>query len=164
MAVAKKKKKKDKKKDTHKTQNQLKTELKPEPVSDKLTAKQELFCKIFATSREFFGNGVHSYIEAYKPSKKNKSWYQSSQVCASRLLSNVIICNRINHLLELGGMTDVSMDKHLLFVATQYDDLSAKMKAIIEFNKLKGRIVDKKQVEFTGLSLKELYDAAKEIE
>jgi hypothetical protein len=31
----------------------------------KLNPKQELFCELYATDREFFGNGVQSSIEAY---------------------------------------------------------------------------------------------------
>ena len=40
----------------------------------KLTPQQELFCQLYAGDREFFGNGVQSYIEAYKVDTTKKGW------------------------------------------------------------------------------------------
>lgn len=151
----KKSKKKDKKR-KKRTNKQIAKEIPKENIGESLTFKQELFCKIFATSREFFGNGVQAYIEAYKPSQKGKSWYRSAQVCASRLLSNVIICQKIDSLLELGGLNDVSIDKHLLYVVTQYEDLNAKMKAIVEYNKLKQRVTNKVDLTSNGKELESI--------
>ena len=31
----------------------------------KLTKKQELFCEMYATEREYFGNGTQAYAKAY---------------------------------------------------------------------------------------------------
>lgn len=42
-----------------------KDDKKAEIESLKLTPKQLLFCRLYASDREFFGNGVQSYIEAY---------------------------------------------------------------------------------------------------
>ena len=41
----------------------------------KLNPKQKKFCELFASDREFFGNGVQSYIEAYEPNIAKKNWY-----------------------------------------------------------------------------------------
>jgi hypothetical protein len=34
--------------------------------ANKLNPKQEQFCQLYASDREFFGNGVESYIEVYE--------------------------------------------------------------------------------------------------
>ncbi len=124
--------------------------------SKELTPKQEMFCQLYATDREFFGNGVQSYMEAYDPDQSKPNWYKSAQASASRLLSNVIICNRIAELLEDGGLNDQYVDKQLLFLITQFDNPNAKITAIKEYNKLKQRITDKKDVTLTVNPMGEL--------
>lgn len=120
-------------------------ELKKEekPKEEKLNPQQELFCQYYATDREFFGNGVQSYIEAYGINLNKPGAYQVAQASASRLLSNVIICKRINELLSDEGLNDAFVDKQLLFVIAQHDDKSSKVAAIREYNKLKQRIIDR---------------------
>ena len=108
----------------------------------KLNLKQKKFCKLYASDREFFGNGVESYIEAYNPTRKG-NWYKSAQVSASRLLLNVIILEEINKMLEEGGLNDSFVDKQLLFLIKQHSDLKVKRGAIGEYNKLKARIIKK---------------------
>ncbi|MES2416276.1 MAG: terminase small subunit [Patescibacteria group bacterium] len=106
----------------------------------KLNTKQELFCKLYSGPREFFGNATQSYIEAYKPDQKPKNWYKSAQASASRLLSNVIISERIKELFEELGLTDKMVDTELAFVIIQRKDLGAKIRAIAEYNKIRQRI------------------------
>jgi hypothetical protein len=43
-------------------------EMKEEPTQ-KLTLKQQVFCTLYSSDREFFGNGVQSYVEAYQVDK-----------------------------------------------------------------------------------------------
>ncbi len=114
-------------------------------TKEKLNLKQEKFCRLYATDREFFGNGVETYIEVYKPERKG-NWYKTACAAASRLLSNVKICNRINELLSDEGLNDQFVDKQLLFLITQHDDKGAKTKAISEYNKLKKRIESKMEL------------------
>jgi len=116
--------------------------------NNKLNPKQELFCKLYATDREFFGNGTQAYIKAYKPDRVKKGWYKSAQSAASRLLSNVIICEHLNKLLESEGLNNSFIDKQLLFIITQHSDLNAKIRAIQEYNKIKRRITE--QVDHTS--------------
>lgn len=122
----------------------------------KLTPKQERFCKLYASDREFFGNGVETYMEVYgdKYTKSKPNWYKAAQASASRLLSNVIICKRISDYLTLDGFNDNFVDKQLLSVITQYDDKSAKVQAIREYNKLKQRIIDKTDLTSKGKEIK----------
>jgi hypothetical protein len=112
----------------------------------KLNPKQERFCQLYTSGGEFFGNGVQAYIEAYKPKQTAKNWYKSAQGSASRLLSNAIICGRINELLSADGFNNQFMDKQVLFLATQFSDFNAKIRAIQEYNKLKKRITEKLDV------------------
>lgn len=108
-----------------------------------LNPKQELFCQLYATEKEFFGNGVQSYIEAYEPDTSKPNWYKSACVCASQLLSNIKVCQRITELLEDGMLNDLNVDKQLSLVIMQNSDLSSKVAAIREYNKLKTRILTK---------------------
>lgn len=115
---------------------------------NELNLKQEAFCQLYASDREFFGNGVQSYIEAYDPDQSQKNWYKSACSRASQLLSNVKVCTRINQLLEEGGLSDEFVDKQLVFLLTQHDDKGSKLGAIREYNKLKQRVADR--LEHTG--------------
>lgn len=115
-----------------------------------LNPKQELFCQFYATEKEFFGNGVQSYIEAYNPDTSKSNWYKTACASASQLLSNINVCERINELLEDGGLNDTFVDKQLLLLITQNADYSNKLGAMKEYNKLKQRITDKMDVNITG--------------
>lgn len=114
-----------------------------ELVTEELNPKQELFCQLYCTDKEFFGNGVETYLEVYDIDKSKKGWYQSACAAASRLLSNVKVLNRINELLEEGGLNDAFVDKQLKFLITQNADYTNKLGALKEYNKLKQRITDK---------------------
>lgn len=108
-----------------------------------INPQQEKFCQLYATDKEFFGNGVESYIEVYEPDKSKANWYKSACSSASRLLSNVKVCERINELLTDGGLNDQFADKQLQFLLTQHSDFGSKLGAIREYNKLKQRITEK---------------------
>lgn len=110
-----------------------------------LTEKQKRFCEIYV-SKEFFANGVQSYMEAYslKPDK-----YYSAKENASRLLTNVDILLYINHLMDLSGLNDEFVDKQITMLITQNADFGSKLGAIKEYNRLRQRIIDKQQSEVT---------------
>lgn len=125
----------------------------------KLNPKQELFCQLYASDKEFFGNGLQSYMEAYdvEPAK-----WKSALASASRLLTNVSVLKRVNELLELNGLNAPYVDKQLEFLVTQHADFKTKLGAIKEFNQLNGRIKQKldvtsgdKPIE-TGIDVKDL--------
>lgn len=109
----------------------------------KLTPKQAKFCELYATSEEYFANGTQAYIEAYKP-KKVGNWYNTVRSKASQLLTKLNILEYIDHVLELEGLNDASVDKELNFLIKQKADLNVKKNAITEYNKLKGRIVERR--------------------
>lgn len=112
-------------------------------VKDELNPKQKRFCELYATDREFFGNGVETYIEVYNPDTSKPNWYKSACASASQILSNIKVCEYINDLLSDGGLNDQFVDKQLLFLINQHEDKKAKINAIREYNKLKQRIIDK---------------------
>jgi hypothetical protein len=107
-----------------------------------------LFCELYSTDREFFGNGVESYGEAYNLDLSIARHYATARSNAHRLLTNANILARINNLLELGPLNDQSVDRELAFVITQKAELGPKVAAIKEYNAIKGRII--KKLEHTG--------------
>jgi phage terminase small subunit len=114
-----------------------------------LNEKRKRFCKLFV-SEEFFGNGAQSYIEAYDLTIESQKDYNSACASASRLLSNVKVCDYINELLDDAGLNDNFVDKQLLFMLTQNADYTQKMAAIREYNKVKGRITNKHDIKSDG--------------
>jgi hypothetical protein len=120
-----------------------------ESIKKELTEKQELFCQLFASDREFFGNGVQSYIEAYNFDMTKKGAYATARVSAHRLLTNDNILKRIDEIFEARGLNDTFVDKQLEKMITQDAEFGTKIKAIGEYNKLKGRITEKSKVEVT---------------
>lgn len=112
-----------------------------------LNAKQKVFCELFATSEEFFGNGVQSYIEAYDVAA---SKYASAGAGSSRLLKNGKILAYINDIMTKIGFNDAHADKQLGFLMTQNAELGVKLGAIRHFNDLKQRITQKIEAQITG--------------
>lgn len=110
--------------------------------------RQEKFCQLYASDREFFGNGVESYLEVYNIDRSKKNWYKTACAATSQLLSNIKVIDRINEILDGGGLNDAFVDKQMLFLIRQHRDFNAKVAAIREYNKLKQRITEK--MEHTG--------------
>jgi len=113
----------------------------------KLNPKQELFCKLYISDREFFGNGVQAYFEAYGVDKSKAGSYKTACTNASRLLSNAKVLEKINELLEKEDLNDPFVDKQLGFLITQNADFKTKLGAIREYNKLRKRITEKDDIE-----------------
>lgn len=112
--------------------------------------KHELFCKLYATEREFFGNGTQAYIEAFDIDTSKKGAYAAARASASGLLTKANILARINELLELGPLNNEFVDRQIGFLIEQNADYSAKMAAIKEYNALKKRIVKKIEATVDG--------------
>lgn len=128
-----------------------KTKKKPTSVfqtksGHKLTPQQELFCQLYASDKEFFGNGVQSYIEAYNVDTSKPGWYNTAKSGAWENLTKDYILERIEEIFEAHGLNDTFVDKQLEKLIVQDADFNAKMKAIQEYNKLKARIIEKKDI------------------
>lgn len=135
----------------------------------KLTKKQELFCKFYATDRGLFGNGTQAYAKAYNIDLSQKGKKSIAKASASRLLTYDYILDYINKMLDLGGLNDESVDKELHFLIKQCSNLNVKLGAIKEYNSLRKRIIQREEVslksevtlnsvlkELKGLSTEEL--------
>lgn len=120
---------------------------------EELNERQEKFCQLYATDREFFGNGVDSYLEVYDVDKSKSGWYNTACAAASRLLRNVKVFERINNILETEGLNDAFVDKQLKFLITQHASFDSKLGAIREYNKLKSRITEKMDLSSKGEKL-----------
>lgn len=140
----------------------------PPPAT--LNPKHELFCRFYVQNQALFGNATLSYAEAYdykldelskeavysepdengrreklEPSDYDKAYH----VCAvegSRLLKMPDIQQLITELLNEMLKDDV-VDSQLAKVILQDDDRKEKIAAIREYNKLRGRIIDKTKLE-----------------
>ena len=109
---------------------------------NKLTPKEELFCKFFATDRDCFGNGVQAYMKAYGSKVK----YGTAKTQAYRLLTKPHILVRVRKLLDIWVSGEV-VDKEIGLLILQSGDYTAKVAAIREYNRLKGRLAAQK-IEF----------------
>lgn len=127
---------------------------------DMLDSKAEAFCQYYASSVEFFGNGTQSYIEAYdvvlyegkRPrGPENYMTYASVRHAAFDTLTKANILKRINEIYEAHGLNDTFVDKQLEKLIVQDADMSVKIKAISEYNKLMSRITEHKNINHTLL-------------
>ena len=130
-----------------------------EKLQNDLNIKQERFCQLYSTDREFFGNGVDSYVEAYNPDCSKPNWYKTAAASASRLLKNVKVIDRINTILADTGFSDEFVDKQLSFLIAQHASFDTKLGAIKEYNKLRQRIIERHEVNVSEMT----YDKAKSI-
>ncbi|MBU4274649.1 terminase small subunit [Patescibacteria group bacterium] len=104
-------------------------------INGQLTAKEEVFCRIFVTDRDCFSNGTQTYIKAFG----GKTTHRAARQHAYRLLTKDYVTARIRELLDIYINNEV-VDRELGFVITQKADLSSKVAAIREYNKVKRRI------------------------
>lgn len=94
---------------------------------------------MYASDAEVFGNGTQSYVVAYEINKSQRNWYKVAQGQASRLLSNEKICKRINELLDGQGYNDENVRKQHTFLLNQQTDLTTKLGAVKEYNRVTGK-------------------------
>ena len=117
-----------------------------------LNPQQELFCYYYATHESTRFNGTRAYKAAYD--KEGTMEDAVAQTQGSRLLLDVLVNDRINELID-ASISDEVVDHELHKVVRQDEERGAKIQAIREYNKLKGRITEKHEVEATA-SLSEL--------
>lgn len=166
-----------KKPDTNKSKPRKKNlkeaaeELKPKSghdlIAGKLSPAEDKFCKNFASSIEFFGNGTQSYIDAFNveiirgtnkknvPKGKKGMTIEAVRTAAKDLLMKPHILTRIEEVQEETGFNDASADKTLSFLMTQRADLRVALGAAAEYNKLKARIVNQQSNVF-GFSTEDM--------
>ena len=143
----------------------------PDRTDDPLRPKRELFCRYYTQNKELFGEATLSYAEAFgydldtlsregvyetilnEDGEEEQKLVEASpydkayHVCAveaSKLLKNPDIQDRCRVLLnEL--LKDEVVDSERAKVIMQDRDLASKLRGIISYDKLRGRIIDKTQ-------------------
>ena len=104
--------------------------------------RHERFCELYATERDFMGNGTECYLEAFEISTKSPT-YKAARSLACRLLTNVNIVERINEMLTDEGFNDENVTKQHLFLINQDADLGTKKGSVEMYYKLKGKLAEK---------------------
>ena len=117
----------------------------------RLNPNQRAFCEYYAGGGEYFGNGVWSYILAYKKEQDiplisysslneiQKRAYEIAKADAANLVAKSNIQKRCNELLD-ALIKDEIVDRELAKVIMQNSELPAKVSAIKEYNLLRNRI------------------------
>lgn len=109
-----------------------------------LSPEEEKFCRLYATDKECFGNGTKAALHAFDTyDPDDTSDYRAAANRAHNLLKKSKITRGINEALEHRGLNDEFIDKQLLFLISQHEDYSTKLKAIKEYNRLMERIEGK---------------------
>ena len=93
---------------------------------------------------------MQSYIEAYNVDTSKPGWYRTAKAGACENLTKPYILERIDEIFEAHGLNDQFVDKQLEKLIIQDADFNAKMKAIAEYNKLKARITEKRDITSGG--------------
>lgn len=108
----------------------------------KLTPNQKKFCNLYGDPKsKFFGNATLAYLNSYPKSSKS-----SARRSASELLTNPDILAEIDSWLDKDWLTDEYVDGQLCFLIRQSADLTAKLGAIKEYNRVKRKLVNKVDV------------------
>ncbi|MEK7994726.1 MAG: hypothetical protein AAB403_13055 [Planctomycetota bacterium] len=123
-----------------------------------LNPRQELFCQYYVSNGDTFANATTAYAEAYEYKLEELSkWTAEDEhdseydlacnTCAAngnRLLRNAKVRARVTVLLN-ALLKDEIVDGELAKLIQQDNDFPTKVRSIAEYNKLRGRIIDKTQ-------------------
>jgi len=152
------KKKTTKKKVVKKEDNPLRYKTK----SGKLLSEQEtLFVELMVSNR---GRRIEAIQEAYDLDTSKPGWKNTASTMASQNLLKPTINEALKETFSLHKMTDESVDRELQYVIDQDDELSPKVRAINEYNKITGRHAEeKRRIIFENLSTEELEEEAARI-
>lgn len=119
-------------------------------LADELNEPQKLFCDLYITDRECFGNAAKSYRTAYNMTPKQ---YKTTKANAHRLLRKPHVIAYIDKLRD-DVFNEKFADRELTTLMKQNRDLPSKAAAIKEFNKLKQRITEKTDITSAGEPIK----------
>lgn len=118
-----------------------------------LNPKQERFCYLYVHDKECFGNATRSYAAAYNIDITEDD--NVVRATASTLLTKQNIKDRVRELLD-ALINDTVVDMELASVIRQNKELSSKVAAIREYNKLKARIVDRTDITSGGKTIEQI--------
>jgi len=130
---------------------------KPIVKEKNLTPQQDEFCRLYTSWNKLYrGNATQSYIKAYKLDvydeetwkMLDKKQYNVWGVLWGKLLKNIRIKKKIDKLLD-EWFSDKTIDNELSYVIKQNEELSSKVSAIKEANRLKARVREVVPLNFT---------------
>ena len=127
----------------------------------KLTPANLRFIKAYADFRSpTCGNGSKSYLVAYPNGTIN-----SARQSACTLLKKEAIQNALSDEMEVNGFNDIIVDRALLRTIRQNKELSPKVQAIKEYNRLRKRIDNQESNTNIniGFSLTQLFEEANNV-
>ena len=124
------------------------------PSKIMLTPKEERFCQLYMTDPKLLGNGKQCYKVAY--GKKTANHTCSHE--ATLLIRKPTVKARLREILELSGFNDEHIDNHLKSVIEQNAELSSKVSAIREYNRLAKRIDDAASIKGTFVNVNISFD------
>lgn len=120
-----------------------------------LNYRQDFFCQKFV---ELLGDSTEAYSQAYPQSN-------SAASSAACLMQDPRILSRIQEYLGMSGFTQEGVEAVHLDLLRQRADAGVRLRAVKLFYDLKGKIVEKKQVQHTHTHrLARLYDETKQLE
>jgi len=109
-------------------------------MKEAVNQKQERFCQLYALDADCFGNAYKSYVQAYGIDVGKKGASAGARSSASQLLTNPNILKKIRELTKEMQITNEMVDSELSFLILQRADYGAKIRAISEYNRLRGRL------------------------
>lgn len=110
-----------------------------EEIYEKLTEKQAMFCLLYTTDKDCFGNAARSYMRAYNLSEKQ---YKSALAHGYRLVVNGHVRKYIKKML-LDRYKHSFVDSEHSKLISQDKNLIAKLGAISEYNKVTNRLKER---------------------
>jgi len=128
-----------------------------------LSEQEELFCNLYV---EQMGNGTKAAMAAYGSDEKPVNKNVASSISSENLRKPKLL-ERIRELLDLGPLSDESVDAELSFLVSQQDDLAAKRGGLEIYNKLKGRYEKhntQKQTNVTVVNVEKVEEIKKALE
>lgn len=132
-----------------------KTDKNSESKEKRLKPKEELFCQYYAKSGVAFGNARLAYAIAFNKPFTTVNQKNVCDTLSQRLFRKVLVYKRVEALLN-EKIDDEIVDKELAKVIQQGDNLHAKVSAITEYNKVRGRITTKIKHKFEGVDTEAL--------
>lgn len=127
---------------------------------EKISPKEELFCQYYSKSGQAFGNARLAYSLAFGKAFLTDAQKSVCDTLSQRLFRKVLIYKRCDDLMK-ETIDDATADSELEYVIKQRENLHAKVSAISERNKVRGRIIQKHK--FEGVSDEALAERAAEI-
>ena len=119
-----------------------------------LTPKETRFVEVMVATR---GDRIQAISEAYDIDQSKKGWRLTARVMAADSLTKPYISEALNELFAEYELTPELVDRELHYVIEQKAELSSKVKAINEYNKITGRHApEKHQHEITGIRIENL--------